>query len=234
MHAPGTAHAGGLAGKLAGGGGGDATVGSAGDGAAAPTASASVKGHRRNGSGGIIGSLGSHRRSSSNGSSVLSTADSIVSSTSNGATVTSSTKARSSVQSSSLPISCWCRRRNRRSRYHLLRPLPSLPRRTQTAAQSTKRAIFPARRHVALLLPPRAEVRVPPSRRQGAKGRRRQLVGGDVNPRRSRCFSIVGTPRYVAPEVLRATGHSTPVDWWALGVIAFELLTGSSHSKVRR
>ena len=43
---------------------------------------------------------------------------------------------------------------------------------------------------------------------------------------RSRCFSIVGSPHYVAPEVLRATGHSTPVDWWALGVIAFELLTG--------
>ena len=48
----------------------------------------------------------------------------------------------------------------------------------------------------------------------------------DASPRFSRCFSIVGSPHYVAPEVLRATGHSTPVDWWALGVIAFELLTG--------
>ena len=46
------------------------------------------------------------------------------------------------------------------------------------------------------------------------------------NARASRCFSVVGSPHYVAPEVLRATGHSTPVDWWALGVIAFELLTG--------
>ena len=50
--------------------------------------------------------------------------------------------------------------------------------------------------------------------------------GARGGPGRSRCFSIVGTPHYVAPEVLRATGHSTPVDWWALGVISFELLTG--------
>ena len=40
-----------------------------------------------------------------------------------------------------------------------------------------------------------------------------------TNPRSSRCFSIVGSPHYVAPEVLKATGHSTPVDWWALGVM---------------
>ncbi|KAL1518936.1 hypothetical protein AB1Y20_022780 [Prymnesium parvum] len=43
---------------------------------------------------------------------------------------------------------------------------------------------------------------------------------------RSRCYSIVGSPHYVAPEVILGTGHSTPVDWWALGVMAFELLTG--------
>lgn len=37
---------------------------------------------------------------------------------------------------------------------------------------------------------------------------------------------VVGTPDYLAPEVLRLEGHGEPVDWWAVGVIAFELLTG--------
>ena len=41
-----------------------------------------------------------------------------------------------------------------------------------------------------------------------------------------RCYSIVGSPSYISPEVLNGSGHSTPVDWWALGVIAFEMLTG--------
>jgi len=38
--------------------------------------------------------------------------------------------------------------------------------------------------------------------------------------------SIVGTPDYLAPEILLGTGHSFLVDFWALGVILFEFLTG--------
>jgi serine/threonine protein kinase len=41
-----------------------------------------------------------------------------------------------------------------------------------------------------------------------------------------RRYSFVGTPDYLAPEVLLGTGHSFSVDWWALGVIVFEFLTG--------
>jgi serine/threonine protein kinase len=36
----------------------------------------------------------------------------------------------------------------------------------------------------------------------------------------------VGTPDYVAPEVLKKQPHGAPVDWWALGVIIYEFTTG--------
>mmetsp|Transcript_39342 Transcript_39342/g.92019 ORF Transcript_39342/g.92019 Transcript_39342/m.92019 type:complete len:431 (-) Transcript_39342:577-1869(-) len=35
-----------------------------------------------------------------------------------------------------------------------------------------------------------------------------------------------GTPSYMAPEVLLGTGHTLPVDWWALGTLLFEMLFG--------
>jgi microtubule-associated serine/threonine kinase len=38
---------------------------------------------------------------------------------------------------------------------------------------------------------------------------------------------IIGTPNYLAPEVITAEDHDFAVDWWAVGVIAFEMLTGS-------
>ena len=35
-----------------------------------------------------------------------------------------------------------------------------------------------------------------------------------------------GTPEYMAPEMLVDKGHSFPVDWWALGIMTYELLVG--------
>ncbi|XP_025113574.1 ribosomal protein S6 kinase alpha-5-like [Pomacea canaliculata] len=35
-----------------------------------------------------------------------------------------------------------------------------------------------------------------------------------------------GTLRYMAPEAIQAGGHGYPVDWWAVGVVSYELLTG--------
>lgn len=37
---------------------------------------------------------------------------------------------------------------------------------------------------------------------------------------------IVGTPEYLSPEILLGQEHSFGVDWWALGIILFEFLTG--------
>ena len=41
-----------------------------------------------------------------------------------------------------------------------------------------------------------------------------------------RSFSLLGTPEYMAPEIIMMTGHNHGVDWWALGVLMFEMLVG--------
>ncbi|KAG8062319.1 hypothetical protein GUJ93_ZPchr0003g16596 [Zizania palustris] len=38
--------------------------------------------------------------------------------------------------------------------------------------------------------------------------------------------SAVGTPDYLAPEILLGTGHGASADWWSIGVILFELIVG--------
>ncbi|XP_021730315.1 probable serine/threonine protein kinase IRE [Chenopodium quinoa] len=49
----------------------------------------------------------------------------------------------------------------------------------------------------------------------------------DQSPREQRQkHSVVGTPDYLAPEILLGMGHGATADWWSVGVILFELLVG--------
>jgi cGMP-dependent protein kinase len=39
-------------------------------------------------------------------------------------------------------------------------------------------------------------------------------------------YTTCGTPDYFAPELIASTGHTNAVDWWTLGILMFELMSG--------
>ncbi|EGW30855.1 ribosomal protein S6 kinase and related protein [Spathaspora passalidarum NRRL Y-27907] len=43
----------------------------------------------------------------------------------------------------------------------------------------------------------------------------------------SKSHSMTGTAQYMAPEVLKGDEYDYSVDWWSLGCVAYDLLTGS-------
>lgn len=56
----------------------------------------------------------------------------------------------------------------------------------------------------------------------------------------SRANSVLGTIEYMAPEVIQGQSYDFAVDWWSLGAIGFDLLTGAppfggnNHAKIQQ
>ena len=57
-------------------------------------------------------------------------------------------------------------------------------------------------------------------------GGRLKLCDLGLCKKAERAWTVVGTPQYLAPEVLRGEGATCASDWWALGILCFEMFTG--------
>ncbi|CUM68324.1 uncharacterized protein PRCAT00006046001 [Priceomyces carsonii] len=60
-----------------------------------------------------------------------------------------------------------------------------------------------------------------------------------TDDKNNRCTSIIGTPEYMAPEILKGESYGFAVDWWSLGCVIYDMMlgkppfTGNSHKAIQ-
>jgi len=59
-----------------------------------------------------------------------------------------------------------------------------------------------------------------------AKGFIKVVDFGFAKQIKDRTWTLCGTPEYLAPETIRNKGHGKGVDWWALGILLYEMMAG--------
>lgn len=65
----------------------------------------------------------------------------------------------------------------------------------------------------------------------GYRQREEQVTEFVAEPTTAFSKSCVGTHEYLAPELVSGNGHGNGVDWWAFGVLIYELLYGTTPFK---